>query len=329
MSVPQNRPEFPIRATTRIMVQQQAVSEAMASDAPRRSLKSLIGEAGPLILHAIYDGFTARLVERFGYSAAFLSGAALSESRLGWPDVGLMGMEEGIAACRRLSACTNLALLVDGDTGYGNAVNVYYLVREYESAGAAGLMIEDQVWPKRCGHMAGKSVVDAEEMVDKVRAAVEARRKSEFVIKARTDAFVTHGLEETIRRLNLYAEAGADLLLADALTSESDIETIAKNVSAPLCVNMGFGLRQRGTTPLVPVVKLKRMGVAAVMYGRMLSASALRGLFNALEAYEQARWEEEVVERPELMVSFDELNKLMGLDLIKELERRFHRVPVN
>jgi 2-methylisocitrate lyase-like PEP mutase family enzyme len=293
----------------------------------RPNLKALLAGPKPLLLHAVYDGFSVRMVERFGYQAAFLSGAALSESRLGFPDVGLMRADETIDACRRLSTCSNLALLADADTGFGNAVTVYHLVREFEDAGAAGIMIEDQVWPKRCGHMQGKSVIDADEMVQKVRAAVAARRNPDFVVKARTDAFATHGLEEAIRRLNLYTEAGADFLLADALAKESDIAAVAKAVSVPLCVNMGFGLRTRSTTQLISAKRLKAMGVGAIMYGRMLSASALQGLKNSLEAFERSRAEDVVTERPDLMFSFGELNELMDLQSINELEKRFVPPP--
>ena len=196
-------------------------------------------------------------------------------------------------------------------------------MREFEDAGAAGIMIEDQVWPKRCGHMQGKSVVDADEMVQKVRAAVAARRNPDFVIKARTDAFATHGLEEAIRRLKLYTEAGADLLLADALASEADIAIVAKAVTAPLCVNMGFGIRQRSTTQLISVKRLKALGVPVVLYGRMLSASALQGLSNGLEAFAQSQKEDVVTERPELLFSFGALNELMDLQSINDLEKRF------
>lgn len=297
----------------------------MAGKSPGKRLKDLIKAPELLMLHAVYDGYTVRLVERFGYQAAFLSGAALSESNLGWPDVGLMGMEENLSASRRLAKCCNLALLADGDTGYGNAVNVYHMVRAFEDAGVAGIMIEDQQWPKRCGHMQGKSVVPAEELVEKLHAAIEARRDPNFVIKARTDSFGTHGLKEAIRRLNLYTEAGADLLLADALATENDIRTVVQNVSAPLCVNMGFAIRKRSTTALISARRLEDMGVAVVMYGRMLGASALQGLKNALTAFEQSRKEEVVTERPDLLVSFEELNDIMGIKTINELENRFVR----
>jgi len=295
----------------------------MQEKSPGTRLKELIHAPEILPMHAVYDGFTVRMLEKFGYKSAFISGAAISESNLGRPDVGLMGMEENLTTCRRLAKCCNLALLADCDTGYGNAVNVYYMVRAFEDAGVAGVMIEDQVWPKRCGHMAGKAVVPAEELVEKIQAAVEARRDPNFVIKARTDSFGTNGLDEAIRRLNLYTEAGADLLLADALASEADIATVVKNVSKPLEVNMGFGIRKRSTTPLISAKRMQAMGVAVAMYGRMLSSAALMGLKNALAAFETSLGEDVVTERPDLCVSFEELNDLMGLGDIRSLEQRF------
>ena len=201
-----------------------------------------------------------------GYKTAAISGAGLSESNLGWSDVGIMGYAENLRASSALAAISSIPLSADGDTGYGNALNVYFTVQGFERAGLACLMIEDQVWPKRCGHMEGKRVISAEEAVEKIRAAAEARRDPDFVIKARTDATAIHGVGEAIRRLNLYAEAGADLLFADALLTAEDIATVARNVVKPLTVNMGFGIRQRPTTPLLSTRQLEDMGVKAVSY---------------------------------------------------------------
>jgi 2-methylisocitrate lyase-like PEP mutase family enzyme len=184
-------------------------------------------------------------------------------------------------------------------------------------------MLEDQVWPKRCGHLAGKEVISAEEGVEKIRAAVEARRDPSFIIKARTDATAIYGVKEAIRRLNLYAEAGADLLFADALLSEEDIATVAHNVSKPLSVNMGLGIRQRPTTPLIPVRKLQDMGVAAVSYPRLLTTAAIQGMKNALGALGEQLRTGEIVDRTDLLVSFKELNELMGIERFKEIEQRF------
>src|SRR6266513_1541865 len=216
-----------------------------------KRLRALIDAPDILVLPGVFDGFSTRLVSKFGYTAAFITGSGVSESRLGQPDVGLMGLDENVAAARAMAACSDLLLLADGDTGYGNALNAYHTVRAFERAGVAGLMLEDQVWPKRCGHMRGKEVISADEMVQKIHAAAEARVDPDFVIKSRTDVLATHGVAEAIRRLNLYAEAGADLLFADAAMSADEIAMIARNVGKPLSVNMGFGIRQRSTTPLL------------------------------------------------------------------------------
>ena len=290
---------------------------------PGRRLRALLAAPGILVCPGVYDGFSARLVEQMGFATASISGAGVSESHLGWADVGIMGYEENVHASAAIAACTSLPLQADGDTGYGNAVNVYFTVQGFERAGVACLMIEDQVWPKRCGHMAGKQVISAEEGVEKIRAASEARRDPDFLIKARTDATAIHGVGEAIRRLNLYAEAGADLLFADALLSAEDIGTVARNVSKPLSVNMGFGIRQRPTTPLLSTRQLEDMGVKAVSYPRLLSAAAIQGMKNALGVLTQSLEEGRVIDRPDLLVSFGELNTLMGLDELKALEARF------
>ncbi|HTS20429.1 MAG TPA: oxaloacetate decarboxylase [Casimicrobiaceae bacterium] len=286
-------------------------------------LRALVGAPEILVLPGVYDGFSARLVERMGYPAAFVTGSGVSESRLGQPDVGIMGLDENVAAARAIAACSGLALLADGDTGYGNALNVYHTVRAFERSGAAGLMLEDQVWPKRCGHLKGKEVISAAEMVQKIRAASEAREDPDFVIKSRTDVLATHGLAEAIRRLNLYAEAGADLLFADAAMTVDDIRAIAKNVAKPLCVNMGFGIRQRSTTPLLSARQLQELGVAVVIYPRMLTACALQGMKNGLELLAESLASGHVVDRPDALVSFEELHDIMGMHEVEAMEQRF------
>ncbi|HWZ74101.1 MAG TPA: isocitrate lyase/PEP mutase family protein [Casimicrobiaceae bacterium] len=299
----------------------------MAKSAPEASpgkrLRALIEAPGILVLPGVFDGFSTRLVSKLGYTAAFITGSGVSESRLGQPDVGVMGLDENVAAARAMAACSDLLLLADGDTGYGNALNVYHTVRAFERAGVAGLMLEDQVWPKRCGHLKGKEVISAEEMVQKIRAAAEARADPDFVIKSRTDVLATHGLAEAIRRLNLYAEAGADLLFADAAMSVEDIGTIAKNVHKPLSVNMGFGIRQRSTTPLLSAKQLQDLGVSVVIYPRLLTACALMGMKRGLELLQQSLDSGKVVDRPDALVSFEELHDIMGMAEIERLEQRF------
>ena len=289
-----------------------------------KQLKDLIHSPRILVTPGVYDGYSARLVGKMGFRTGTISGAGVSESKIGWADRGIMGYGENVEACRRIAACSDLLLQGDADTGYGNALNVYFTVRGFEDAGLAAIMIEDQVWPKRCGHMAGKAVIPAEEMVQKIKAAVAARRDSDFVIKARTDAAGPLGIEEAIRRLNLYAEAGADCLFADALLSAKDIERVARSVPKPLSVNMGLGIRSRPTTPLLSPRQLEEMGVAQITYPRLLSTAALKGMMNAIAVFKEEVVEKNnVVDRPDLVVSFGEINELMGLDELDALEKKF------
>ena len=292
-----------------------------------KRLKELMAGPEIVIIPGAYDGYSARLVEAAGFQCASASGAGISESHLGWADKGVMSFKDNVAACRDIAAFSNLLLLADADTGYGNAVTVHFVVRAFEDAGVASVMIEDQVWPKRCGHMAGKQVIPAEEMVQKVRAGAEARRDPDFCIRARTDAAGPLGINAAIDRLNMYAEAGADLLFADALMSAADIEKVARNVPKPLTVNMGLGIRSRKTTPLIHPKKLQEMGVAAVSYPRLLSTSAMRGMMNAMDAFKGMLAGSEAVDRPDLLVSFEELNTLTGFDELTAMDERYATQP--
>ena len=290
-----------------------------------KQLKDLLRAPELLIAPGVFDGYSVRLVQQLGFKTASVSGAGVSESKLGWPDRGIMGYRENVEACRSLAAFSDLLLQGDADTGYGNALNVYFTVRGFEDAGMAAVMIEDQAWPKRCGHMAGKSVIEASEMVLKVKAAVEARRDPNFVIKARTDAAGPLGIEEAIRRLNMYAEAGADCLFADALLTADDIERVARSVPpGMLTVNMGFGIRKRATTPLLTPLELQQMGVAQASYPRLLTCAAIKGMQNAMAVFMGEVLEKnKIVERPDLLVSFDEVNSMMGYEKLEELEQKF------
>ena len=288
-----------------------------------RRLKDLIEAPEILLSPGLFDGYSARLIESRGFKSGAISGAGLSECHLGYPDRGLMGFEENLSNCRAIADCCDLLLHADADTGYGNAVNVYFVTRAFEKAGMAAVMFEDQTWPKRCGHMVGKSVIEAEEMVEKIHAACDAKKDPDFVIKARTDSRGPLGLDEAIKRLNMYAEAGADLLFADALLSEEDIRTVATNVDKPLTVNMGLGIRARSTTPLVPPKKLEEMGVAAVSYPRLLTTSAVRGMINGLDAFDEMVKANEPIDRPDLCVNFEELNDMLDVKFLDELEEKY------
>ena len=289
----------------------------------RKLFRKLMNAPDILVLPGVFDGYSTRLVEQAGFPAAFITGSGISEALMGWADVGIMGFRENLDACRHMVACSNLPLVGDADTGYGNAVNVHFTVRAFEDAGLAGVMIEDQVWPKRCGHMKGKEVISLEEGTEKIRAAAQARRDPDFLIKSRTDTLATHGIDEVIKRLNHYAEAGADLLFADALLTVENIATVAKNVPKPLCVNMGFGIRKRSTTPLLSPREMQDLGVAVAIFPRLLTASAIQGMKNGLAVLQESMKTGKVIERPDLLVSFEELNKLVGFDEAQAIERRF------
>lgn len=293
----------------------------MATD--RKLFRQLLEAPEILVLPGVFNGYSVRLVEQAGFRAAAISGAGVSENILGWADRGILTYDENLRACAALAACSGIPLLADADTGYGNPVNVHFTVRGFERAGLAAISIEDQVSPKRCGHMAGKQVIPAAEMVEKVKAAVDAREDPDFLIRARTDAAATHGVPEVIDRLNMYAEAGADILYADALMSAADIAEVAANVKKPLGINMGFGLIERGTTPLITPSRLQAMGVATVSYPRLLTGTALRGMMNGLAAFRQSIAGEEPIFFPELTVEFGDLNRLMGYDRLTELEKRY------
>ena len=289
----------------------------------RRAFRRMVEAPEILVLPGVFNGFSVRLVEHAGYKAAAISGAGISENILGWADRGILTFDENLRACSALADCSGIPLLADADTGYGNALNVHFVTRAFEKAGLAAISIEDQVWPKRCGHLEGKRVIPAREMADKVKSAVDARRDPDFMIRARTDAAATDGIPEVIDRLNLYAEAGADIVFADALMSVEDIRTVAQNVSKPLAVNMGLGLMERGTTPLQTPKQLQALGAATVSYARMLSSAALRGMMNALEAFAPTINADQPTFRPDLLVSFKELNELMGSKTLDAIEDKF------
>lgn len=293
----------------------------------RRAFRRMVEAPEILVMPGVFNGFSVRLVESAGYKAAAISGAGLSENLLGWADRGILTFDENLRACSALVECSGIPLLADADTGYGNALNVHFVTRAFEKAGLAAISIEDQVWPKRCGHLQGKSVIPAQEMANKVKSAVDARRDPDFMIRARTDAAATDGIPEVIDRLNIYAEAGADILFADALLSAEDIRTVAQNVSKPLAVNMGFGLIERGTTPLLTPRQLQALGACTVSYARMLTSAALRGMMNALEAFAPTIEAEQPTFRPDLLVSFKDLNELMGSKILDAIEDKFVSKP--
>jgi carboxyvinyl-carboxyphosphonate phosphorylmutase len=233
---------------------------------------------GIIVAPGAYDGFSARLIEAAGFQAVYMTGAGTAASHLGQPDLGLATLTEMANHAGHLASCVTLPVVADADTGYGNALNVVRTVREYEKAGVAGLHIEDQVAPKKCGHIAGKQVIPTEEFCDKIRAASEYRTDPDFVIIARTDARAVTGLDDAIERSNRYAEAGADLVFFEAPQTEDEIRRVAREVKAPLLANMVIG----GKTPAIKVAELERLGFKMVIFPAVCMAAAVPAMEKSL-----------------------------------------------
>jgi 2-methylisocitrate lyase-like PEP mutase family enzyme len=287
-----------------------------AGSTPRARLRELLAGPGPLLAPGAYDALSARLVEQAGFDAVYMTGFGTTASLIGRPDVGLLTGAEMVDNARRIVAAVDVPVIADADTGYGNAINVLRTVALHEQAGVAAIQLEDQVMPKKCGHMSGKALIGTGEMVGKIRAAVEARRDPDLVVIARTDAVAVGGLEEAIARATAFAEAGADLLFVEAPTSEDDIARIAGELHgvAPLVFNWAEG----GRTPPLPLDRIRELGFALVIYpiGTLLAATA--GIRSVL-----ATLRRDGVPSLDGLPAFDEFTDLIGLPEVQELEQRY------
>jgi 2-methylisocitrate lyase-like PEP mutase family enzyme len=295
--------------------------EIEMKDGPEK-FRALLARGGLIVAPGVYDGYSARLAEKAGFEMAATTGAGISNSLLGIDDIGVMGLSENVDHCRMLARTLSIPLTADADTGYGNPMNVHYTVQMFEEAGLAGINIEDQVHPKRCGHMPGKEVISLVEGVKKIEAACLARRDDAFAIIARTDALAIEGIEGMLRRARAYAEAGADMIFADAIRTEDEIKHLVDAARVPVTVNMGFGIRARPTTPLMSIKRLAEIGVRRVTLPRMLPAAAIHGMTRALEAMKEVIASGEPADRPDLVVDIDAIMRLMDYDAMRELERR-------
>jgi len=278
---------------------------------------------GIIVSPGVYDGLSARMVEKMGFKAAATGGSGFSNARLSQPDIGLLTLMENVDACRHLARTLSIPLMADAETGYGNPVTVFHAVEYFEEAGVVGMNIEDQVSPKRCGHMQGKELISAQEMAKKVEAAVKAKKDPDFIINARTDAIAIEGLDKAIERARLYIAAGADMVFPDAVDSEEQIKRFVDAVDAPVSINIGFGIRSRPTTPLIPVKRLAEIGVARVTMARMLPSAALMGMHKALELMRDHVETGTLHDRPDLLYGMEEITDLMGYSKIAELEAQF------
>lgn len=267
----------------------------------------LIASRRIAVVPGVYDVLSARIAQSAGFPAAVLTGYGVSAAHLGEPDFGLLTQTEVLDVARRVISAVGIGVIVDGDTGYGGPLNVQRLVRELLAIGAAGLILEDQRWPKRCGHMRGKEVIDADEHAAKIRAAVDARGDRRLVITARTDALETHGIDEAIRRARLYKEAGATVLFVEGPRTREELERIGAELPPPLAVNLIEG----GRTPLCSLDELARMGffsVGFVLSGLYAAARALD------ETYREIRRAGTTAAVGDRMMGFEEFNRLIGLE---------------
>ncbi len=281
-------------------------------------LNDLIQARTALPVPGVYDAFSARLVEQAGFQACQVSGFAVAAALLGLPDVGILSMRDQINAVQCIANAVDIPVMADGDTGFGNALSAYHTVRLMESAGAAGINIEDQTFPKRCGHMNDKSVIPTEEMVQKVRAAVSARRDQHFVINARTDAIATDGVAAAIARANAYMDAGATLVFIEAPGTREDIATIVRSVHGPVSFNMVGA--PGGKTPSVSLAELRELGVGRVSFPGVTLASAGAAMRRALKALAD---DGDLLAVDQDLMSFSEVAGVVGLAAERAREQEF------
>ena len=278
---------------------------------------------GLVVAPGVYDGLSARMVQKMGFKAGATGGSGFSNARLGQPDIGLLTMMENVEACRHIARTVDIPIMADAETGYGNPVTVYHAVQYFEEAGVVGMNIEDQLSPKRCGHMQGKELISAKEMAKKVEAAVKAKKDPDFIINARTDAIAVEGFDKAVERAKMYVAAGADMVFPDAVDSEDQIKRFIDAVGVPVSINIGFGIRARPTTPMMSVKRLAELGVARVTMARMLPSAALMGMHKALELMLDHVQNGTIHNRPDLLYGMEEITDLMGYDKIAALEAQF------
>lgn len=283
------------------------------------SIHTLIEKEGTLVFPGVYDALGAKLVERAGFPLTFISGYSVAATQLGLPDFGYLTQTEMVAVAKRVCGSINIPVIIDADTGYGNALNVMRTVKELLDAGAAGMFLEDQVWPKRCGHMKGKRVIPADEHVQKIKAAVDARGDRDFFIVARTDARQVNGLDDAIQRCLHYKEAGADALFVEAPQTIEEMAAIARELPQPLVANMLEG----GVTPLLDKQELQSLGfqlAVCPLTALYASAKAMQGMFDLIKTAGTTRG------AMDQLLPFEDFHKVIRLNEYYALDNRY-RAP--
>lgn len=282
-----------------------------------KTLRKLINDPSrPLVIPGVYDAIGAKIAQKVGFEAMFQTGYGTSATLFGMPDYGFIGSTETVENARRICRAVSVPVIVDSDTGYGNALSVWKLVNELQAAGASGIFLEDQRWPKRCGHMAGKEVIEKEEYVEKLQAAIDAKKTKDFIIVARTDARATKGLDDAIERAKYYRKVGADAVFVEAPKSIDEMRKIGKSINAPLVANMIEG----GATPILSARELHKMGFKIILYPlSVLYANT----YASLRILKELRKTGTTTKLRDRLVSFDEFNEIVELAKFRKLELRY------
>lgn len=282
----------------------------------RQQLKQLVEARRGLLVPGAFNALSAKVIEDLGFQAIYVTGAGVTNMWFGMPDQGFMGLAEIADHTARIRDAVSVPLLVDADTGFGNALNVYHTVRTLERAGADCIQLEDQVAPKRCGHFSGKEVISTEEAVSKIKAAVDARRDPDLLIMARTDAAATHGFEAAVERAQRFAEAGADILFVEAVTQADEVRALPQRLAKPQLMNMVIG----GRTPIFNAEQLSELGYGIVLYANAALQGAVAGMQKALTVL---RDQKEVQESSGLVTPFAERQRLVGKPSWDALEKHY------
>ena len=277
-------------------------------------LKKLLEQKGIVVMPGCYDALSAKLIEREGINVGFMSGFAVSSTRLGMPDAGLISFSEMAEQVRNICNVTSIPIIFDGDTGYGNAVNVYRTVRGFADAGAAAIMIEDQKWPKKCGHTKGKDVVEADEANSRIKAAVDASKMNnkDILVMARTDAIATRGLDDAIKRMQKFSELGADILFVEAIKSKEDMKRVIKEVPGHHMIN----LIEDGETPLLEINELEDIGFKIAVFPLTLMSASVKTMQESLKNMKNKVYNTNVSK-------FSDLRDIVGFNEYYEIEDKY------
>ena len=281
-----------------------------------KKLSSLIKSKKPLVIPGVYDAIGAKIAEKVGFDTMFQTGYGTSATLFGMPDYGFIGATETVDNARRISNAISIPLIVDSDTGYGNALSVWKLVKELESAGASGIFLEDQKWPKRCGHMQGKEVIPQEEYTEKLGAAIDARENKDFVIVARTDARATEGLDKAIERGLQNKKTGADAVFIEAPKTLDEMKKIGKEIKSPLVANMIEG----GATPMNSAQTLNKIGFNIILYPLSV---LIANTFATMNILQELRNTGTTSKYKQKVVNFDQFNNLVELDKFRKMETKY------